>query len=444
LGLALSNQTEEPKTKTRMAGYSYIAVDSRGGEFRGMLDVTTQMEAVRRVREMGLFPTKVKPNPASAARKRPVDRARGITRKVTLPSITLSRRVKSSRLVLFTRQLATMLGAGMPLVRGLRILEEQSESSVFKAIIRDISASIENGSTFSEALAGFPRVFNVLYINLVKAGEAAGALEASLCRLADFLEKAQKLRNKLISAMFYPAAVIVVAGGVLALLMTFVVPSFQRVFDGLLDGRPLPAFTRLIFGLSSALVHQLPLVMAGFVVALVVGLATIKTRNGAKLFDQFKLAVPLLGPLVRKAAISRFARTLGTLAGSGVPILQALIIVRDTAGNWVLSQVIGQVHEQVKQGETIAPVLKASGVFPPMVAGMVDVGEQTGALPDMLMKIADTYDDEFDNTAKGLTSLLEPILIVLLAVIVGSIVIAMFLPLLSVITQFDTTGPGRM
>ncbi|HLH56471.1 MAG TPA: type II secretion system F family protein [Verrucomicrobiae bacterium] len=422
-----------------MSNYSYVAVDSRGDEQRGILDVQTQTEAIRRVREMGLFPTKVKPASLALPRRRSPMASLRAARPDKIVNWRFGGRIRSAHLVVFTRQLATMLGAGMPLMRSLRILEEQSGSVPLQKIAAALCHQIENGCSFSEALSGHPRVFNALFINLVKAGEAAGALETTLNRLADFMEKAQKLRGKLISALYYPATVIVVAVGVLAMLMVFVVPTFQRVFEGLLEGAALPLFTRFVFGLSRILVHQLPLLSAcllGFALATI---AAARTSYGSFGVDRLKLATPLLGTLFRKAAISRFARTLGTLAGNGVPILQALAIVKETVGNRIISKVIGQVYEHVKQGDPIAPVLKSSGLFPPMVAGLVDVGEQTGALPDMLLKLADTYDDEFDSAAKGLTSLIEPVLIVLLAVLVGSIVIAMFLPLIQVI-NFDGTG----
>jgi type IV pilus assembly protein PilC len=419
-----------------MASFKYVAVGPDGAETRGALDVATQMEAIRRVREMGLFPLQIK---APGVARRDVLEALK-ARRLLLSNRPARARVKVARLMVFTRQLATMLGAGMSLLRALRILEEQEDSRAFKAVLHDVSARVENGCSFSEALAGFPRVFNALYLNLIRAGETGGALENALQHLAGFLEKSQKLRGKLKAAMFYPCAVLMVAGAVMGILIVFVVPRFQQVFEGLLEGRPLPTFTRLVFELSNVTVHRLPLVLAVVAAGLVGLMACSRTRAGATWCDRVKLKLPILGPLFRKAAISKFARTLGTLAGNGVPILQALAIVKETTGNLVISGVIAGVHDRVKQGDPIAPVLKSSRVFPPMVAGMVDVGEQTGALPEMLMKIADTYDDEFDNAAKGLMSLLEPVLIVILALIVGSIVIAMFLPLIAVVTNFEPSG----
>lgn len=354
------------------------------------------------------------------------------------------RKVRAAKLVVFTRQVATMVGAGMPLLRSLKILEEQEEGRTLRGVIREIGFSIENGGSFSEAIAFYPKIFNPLYVNLVRAGESAGALELALHRLAEFMEKTEKIKGKVKAALVYPCAVLVVATGITGLLMTFIVPRFRVVFEGLLDGAALPAFTRFVFELSGLLVQRLPFVLLAGAAVACVFIMGIRTKLGRRWFDRVKLSLPIVGPLFRKAAISRFARTFGTLAGSGVPILQALTIVEGTAGNSIIGDVIARMHEQVKQGDPIAPGLKASGVFPAMVAGLVDVGEQTGALPELLMKIADNYEDEFDNAVSGLTSLLEPILILILAVIVGSIVVAMFLPLITIATGLGGAGPGRM
>jgi len=298
-----------------------------------------------------------------------------------------------------------------------------------KDVIGEVFVAVEGGNSFTEALNARPRVFSPLYVNMVRAGEIGGALDETLNRLAEFMEKARKIKGKIKAAMFYPCAVMLVAIGVLAVLMVFVVPRFRQVFDGLLNGAPLPAFTRFVFNISEGVKnHALSCLMGAGAVGVMFCLF-VKTKWGRLVFDKFKLAMPLLGPVFQKAAISRFARTLGTLVGSGVPILQALTIVRETAGNQAVGRVISKVHEQVKEGDPIAPTLKSSGVFPVMVAGMVDVGEQTGALPEMLMKIADNYDDEVDNTTSAMTSLLEPIMILFLAVVVGCIVVAMFLPI---------------
>jgi len=265
-----------------------------------------------------------------------------------------------------------------------------------------------------------------------------------LARLAEFMEKGQRIKGKVKAALFYPTAVLTVAFGVMGLMMMFVVPRFKQVFDGLLNGAPLPVFTQVVFKVSDTIVHQAPWVAIGVAVIAVALGAVLRTKWGRWTLDRSKLTVPVLGPLFRKAAISRFARTLGTLISNGVPILQALTIVRETAGNQAISRLIALIHENVKQGDNIAPTLKSSSLFPAMVAGMVDVGEQTGSLPEMLMKVADTYDDQVDNAATAMTSLLEPVLIVFLAVIVGSIVIAVFWPLIEIMTRGFDSDEGRV
>jgi type IV pilus assembly protein PilC len=414
-----------------MSNYSYVAIDPQGAVMRGTLEVADQSEALRRIKEMGFFPTKVL---AANEKKRrlagPLSRPRSALARPALALPGFSRGIKPRLLAVFTRQLATLVEAGMPLLRSLRILEEQAEHSRVKRVIGELSFAIESGSSLGEALAMQPRVFSGLYISMVRAGEVAGALEVTLGRLAEFIEKGQKIKGKVKAAMVYPCAVLLVSGGVVTLLMTYVVPRFKAVFEGLVGSQAMPAFTMFIFNLSEAIQRRFPLILAagaGLAAGLTFGL---KTESGRQIFDRLKLTLPVLGPVFRKVAISRFTRTLGTLVSSGVPILQALSIVKETAGNKVISRLIGVVHENVKQGEPMAPTLKASSIFPAMVAGMVDVGEETGALPEMLMKVADNYDSEVDNAVGAITSLLEPVMILLLAVVVGSIVIAMFLPLI--------------
>jgi len=421
-----------------MSNYSYVAVDLHGLEMRGTLDVRDQSEALRRIKEMGLFPTKVL---YSAPERRRASRARPITTPapggLALPIPRFRRAVGAASLTIFTRQLATLVEAGMPLLRGLRTLEEQEENRALKRVLGDLSEAIEGGSSFGEAVAMHPRVFSRLYVNMVKAGEISGALEVTLRRLAGFMENARKIKGKVKAAMFYPCAVLVVAMGIVALLMVFVAPRFQALFADLLDARAMPAYTLFVLRISEAVQHGfLPTAILLAALGAVFVLA-LRTRWGRWVFDRLKLALPILGPVFRKVAISRFSRTLGTLVSSGVPILQALSIVKETAGNVVVGQVVSAVHDRVKEGDPLAPTLKASPVFPAMVAGMVDVGEQTGALPEMLMKIADNYDDEVDNAVSAMTSLLEPIMIVFLAVIVGSIVVALFLPLVHVTFAMD-------
>ncbi len=436
-----------------MPKFNYVAMDSRGKETKGTLDVGSQNEAISRLKEMGYFPTKVveaektkdksdkKSKAAGAAGAKGKKKGGGININIKIPG--LSGRVGPKVLTTFTRQLATLVDAGLPLLRGLRVLERQEKNPTLKSILNDLALAIEGGSTFSEGLAQHPKVFNRLFVNMVKAGELGGVLEVVLNRLSEFMEKAQKIRGKVKAAMFYPCAVIFVAVTILTVLMVFVIPKFEAVFKDMLEGQGLPAFTQFVLSVSRAIAGHFIISLIS-VVAFFISLKLFtRTRFGRRLFDRLKMNFPILGPVISKVAISRFTRTLGTLVSSGVPILQALTIVKETSGNVIVADAVSSVHESVKEGETITAPLEASNVFPPMVISMVDVGEQTGALPEMLMKIADTYDDEVDNAVSAMTSLLEPIMIVILAVIVGSIVIALFLPLISLIDNLGNPSDSK-
>jgi type IV pilus assembly protein PilC len=436
-----------------MPKYNYVAMDAHGKETKGTLEVATQNEAIGRVKEMGLFPTKIVEVDKTKEKDKTGDKKakpakgkggkgkKGVNLNIKIPG--LSGKVKSKVLTTFTRQLATLVDAGLPLLRGLRVLEKQERNATLKGIIAELALSIEGGSTFSEGLAQHPKVFNRLFVNMVKAGELGGVLEVVLNRLSEFMEKAQKIKGKVIAAMFYPVAVLVVATAILMILMVKVVPSFKSVFEGMLEGSQLPAFTRLVLGISDMIKDHIVWTAAILFALFIIFSLFVRTKFGRLVWDKFKLKMPVLGPVVSKVAISRFTRTLGTLVSSGVPILQALTIVKETAGNVVVSNAVNSIHESVKEGETITAPLEASGIFPPMVISMVDVGEQTGALPEMLLKIADNYDDEVDNAVAAMTSLLEPIMIVFLAVIVGSIVIAMFLPLIDLMNRVGESGGGK-
>ena len=421
-----------------MGKYSYVALDSRGKETKGTLEVSSQNEAIGRLKEMGFFPTKVVEVKGKDKADTKTPKAGGtahgkrVSLQINIRIPGLSGRVKTKTLTTFTRQLATLVDAGLPLLRGLRVLERQEPNPTLKGVINQLAISIEGGSTFSEGLAQHPKIFNRLFVNMVKAGELGGVLEVVLARLAEFMEKAQKIKGKVVAAMFYPCAVLVVAVAILGILMVYVVPQFRNIFKEMMGGdQSLPAFTELVLGISDAIANNF-IITALSTAAVVFGIVMlIKTRGGRRAFDTLKLKAPVLGPVLTKVAISRFTRTLGTLVSSGVPILQALTIVKETSGNVIVGSAVADVHESVKEGETITAPLEAANVFPPMVISMVDVGEQTGALPEMLMKIADTYDEEVDNAVSAMTSLLEPIMIVFLAVIVGSIVIALFLPLIT-------------
>lgn len=425
-----------------MTSYAYEAVDLTGFRIAGTLDVASQREALQRIKEMGLFPTCVVPRrhaPGAPAPARPGAFAR--LRSFSLPRRIFAARVKPASVCVFTRQLATLVDAGLPLLRGLRILAQQETNRTLKRVIGEAGSAIESGSTLSEAISGYPRVFSRLYVNMIRAGEASGALEVSLRRLAEFAEKAQKIKGRVKSAMLYPVSVMLAAAAIMIVMMIYIVPRFQEVFTGLLGGRPLPLLTRFILDLSTLAREHAPLVAVSAVAIGIAFAVGLRTTWGRWAFDFFKLKLPVIGKVLRAAAISRFARTLGTLLNNGVPILQALTILREVAGNAQIAQVISTMHDRVKEGDTITAPLRESGVFPPMIVGMVDVGEQTGALPDLLMKVADGCDDQVDNAVNALTSLLEPLMIMFLAVVVGGIVIAMFLPIIRIAeVGFDPPG----
>ncbi len=424
-----------------MPRFNYVALDSRGQESTGLVEAGSTNEAIGQLRQAGYFPTSVyeeaKGGGTNGKAARKTAKAVRVPRaSIARKEITLFQRkkVKPKILMIFTRQLATLIDAGLPLLRGLNVLAKQERDTVLKNTINKLSDGVQSGSTFSESLAQHPVIFNDLYVNMVKAGEVGGVLELVLNRLAEFQEKAQKIKNKVVAAMVYPIIVLVLALAIMTFLLVFIVPKFEAIFHDMLGDKPLPTITLFVIGISNAVKNHGLLLFGGLIVVIAAYKLMSRTSGGRFAIDQAKLRMPLIGDLNRKTAISRFSRTLGTLVTSGVPILQALNITRQTAGNMVIGAAIAEVHDSVKEGESIVQPLEASGAFPPMVISMIDVGEETGQLPEMLLKIAEVYDDEVDNSVAGLTSLLEPIMIVFLAIVVGTIVIALFMPLISIIT----------
>ena len=424
-----------------MANFHYSALDAKGEQTNGVVAANNESEAIQQLRAKGLYPTQIQEEgkgkmgkaaaPAKSKGKTQAKAAKG----------QLGGRVKPKNLMIFTRQLATLIDSGLPLLRSLTVLEKQEPNLVLRATIGSLAENVQGGSTFSESLAQHPKIFNKLYVNMVKAGELGGVLEIVLNRLAEYQEKAQKLKNKIVSAMVYPVIVMFIAIAILVFLMIFIVPKFKEMFAA--TESELPMISKIVFGTSEFFLANplwVPNIVFIFILfGFIVFLFNIwgRTKGGRKVIDTLKLKMPILGDIQRKSAVSRFSRTLGTLVTSGVPILQALNITRDTAGNAVIADAVNKVHDSVKEGESIVSPLEASGVFPPMVISMVDVGEETGQLPEMLLKIAEVYDDEVDNAVDAMTSMLEPIMIVLLAVIVGTIVIALFMPLITIITQLS-------
>lgn len=404
-----------------MPEYSYLALDKGGKQVRGVIDMPSEEAIIEKLQGMGYYPMEVKLNKKKA----------GEIDLFAMPGLrNVFGRVKRKHIASFTRQLATLIDAGLPILRSLRILEEQSESPMFKIHIRQISSDIESGATLADALAKHPKVFDNLYVSMVRAGELGGVLEAVLNRIAHFLEKRQALVSKIRSAMMYPVAVVVLASGIVAFILIVIVPKFEDIFTQL--GAELPGPTQLLINASYALVHQLHLVILAIVAVVAVYMRINKTREGKYLFDRLKLKMPIFGDLLRKVAIVRFAGTLSTLINAGVPILHSLDIVRDTSGNEVIARAMDGVYESVKDGETIHEPLLESKVFPPLVVHMVAVGEETGAIDQMLNKVNEAYEREVDDTVEGLTSVLEPMMIVVLGILVGGIVVCLYLPLFNI------------
>jgi type IV pilus assembly protein PilC len=408
-------------------------MDGRGQVKSGSIEATDARQVAGLLRDQGLYPTGVAAaaTPGSPTTGGGGSAAPSSTRsRLRLPFV---RPVGTKELAVFTRQLATLLRAGLPLVRGLAVLARQERNRAFCRIIESVAEAIKAGATLSEALGRHPRVFDRLDVNLVKAGEASGALDAVLDRLAQFKEKSLQLNGRIIAALVYPVIVLAVALLILSGLLVFVVPKFDQIFADLLKGAPLPPLTRFVMAASDAARHHAGVAAALGVVLGFVCRSVGRTARGAFAFDSLKLRLPVFGELILKAAVARFTRTLGTLLASGVPILPALQITREACGNARLTRAITVIHDRVKEGAAVAPTLEAAAVFPPMVAGMIEVGEQTGRLPEMLNKVAEIYEEEVDRAVAGLSSLIEPILILFLALVVGTIVIALFLPIVRIV-----------
>ncbi|MBR2439518.1 MAG: type II secretion system F family protein [Lentisphaeria bacterium] len=419
-----------------MPVYQYSAMDSSGMEQKGTKEAANEAELTAFLKEQGMFPTSIKLARGAKTTKKAAGTAAAGKKPASKMNFNIALGpmvIKTKQLTVVTRQLAILLNAGLPLIRSLRTLERQSTDPAIKKVLGDVATGVEGGATFSESLSQHPKSFDKLFLNMVRAGEASGKLELILDRLAMFMEKAARIAGKVKSAMVYPIIVLSIAGLIGVGLMVFIVPKFEKIFKELLNGKPLPAITEVVMQISNFMQNNV-MIMIGGIVALVVGFKlALKTKLGKYGWDYFCYNMPLFGPIVSRSAISKFARTLGTLMGSGVPVLQSLNIVKETSGNQLVSDAIQKVHDAVKEGETMAAPLSATKIFPAMVISMIEVGEETGRLPDMLETVANTYDEEVDNAVGALTSMIEPIMIVGLAVIVGGIVIALFAPLVSII-----------
>jgi type IV pilus assembly protein PilC len=418
-----------------MPVFQYEALDSQGVGIKDEIEALSQKEAISKIRNMGYFPTKVRERGAG---KKGADKATAKPK----PRRGAGGRVKVKLITQFARQLSTLQDAGLPILRSLRILQEQQKSGTFKRVIGYVADDIEGGSTLSEALGRFPRCFDRLLVNMVAAGETGGVLDLILARVADFMEKNQKLKSRVKSAMIYPVVVLTAAFTILLLLMTFVIPQFTSVLTEMTEGAQLPKLTRVVLGISGWLAYHYGwAVLLGIPFAAIFILRTIKTfRAGRLVLDTIKLKLPVMGKLSGKVAVTRWTRTLGTLIGAGVPILDAINTSRETSGNEVYANMLGKVHNSIRQGDTFAGPLRQSKTVDLIVSNMVSVGEETGDLDKMLLKVADNFDEQVDVMVGSLMSLLEPIMIVCLGSIVMTIVLSIFLPMIKIITTLSGGG----
>lgn len=400
-----------------MPHFTYVARNPQGNLVQGRTEAATQAMVVKILKDQGLTPTSIQTSAATGTEAK----ARVRQQKLKRGGATIE------DLVLIARQLATMIRAGLPLTEVLNILGEQVEKLVLRNTIRQIERDVQGGASFYEALARHPRVFNQFFLSMVKAGEASGMLDTILDQVAMYLEKSASIRRKVKSAIMYPAAVSIFAGLIMIVIMWKVVPVFEEIFDQL--GEDLPVMTQVVIAISRFIRDRWYVVLAGIVGTVVLFVQWGKTKTGRQKIDAMKLKLPVFGPLLLKVSVAKFSRSLGTLMRAGVNILAALEIVAKTAGNVVIEDAVLRTKVSIQGGESITKPLVESGVFPPMVTRMIEVGERTGALENMLHKIAEYYEDQVDAAVAGLTSLIEPLLIMFLGVTIGGIVIAMFMPL---------------
>lgn len=394
-----------------MPVYKWVARNRRGKTVKGELEAANEKAAQFQLKRRNLTVQKIKLKPKDIFENIPF----------------LQPKVKPKDVVVFTRQFSTMIDAGLPLVQGLTILAQQTENRTLKGILKDITKEVEGGSSLAEAMKKHPKIFDALYVNLVDAGEVGGILDTILHRLADYMEKLEKLKKRVRSALTYPAIVVAIAILVIAVILIFVIPVFEELFKG--AGAALPAPTQLVVALSRLVKNYFHFMIIGMALLGFAVQRYRKTKKGRRVTDSLLLKLPIFGPLLKKVAIARFTRTLGTMVTSGVPILNALDIVARTSGNVILEEVIYEVRASIAEGQTIAEPLSENDIFPPMVVQMIAVGEATGALDTMLGKIAEFYDDEVDAAVETLTTLLEPLLMLFLGGAIGGMVISMYLPI---------------
>ncbi|WP_437225242.1 type II secretion system F family protein [Planctomicrobium sp. SH661] len=417
-----------------MPVFQYEAMDNTGLEIKETIEAASEAEAQQSIREKGFFVTKISEKTARKKKDNKTKETKQPTAQKKKQTFTIGG-VSAKKLTAFTRQLSTLQDAGLPILRSLRILEGQAKPGPLKNALMGVIEDVESGNTLSEAMAKQPKAFDNLYVNMVKAGEAGGALEIILQRLAEFKERAQSLKRKVQGAMIYPCAVITVATLIVGFIMYYIIPKFKEIFIGF--GVELPAMTVLLITMSDAVVSYwflIPVIPLSIVI-----LAKIikKNKTGAYIIDRVLLKVPILGQIISKSTVARTCRTLGTLIASGVPILEALSIARDTAGNEVFRKAFDHIHSAIREGESMAVPLRETRIVDDLVVNMVDVGEETGALDNMLYKVADVYDEEVGVLVEGLINMLEPLMVVVLGLIVGFIVIALFMPLVKLLNDLS-------
>ncbi len=426
-----------------MPTFAYEAMNASGQEVKAEVEAASSEEAIQKIRGMGQYPTKVRERAAKKVVKKKggAAAAEGFTPKRKMPLAIGG--VSRKQLVSFTRQLSTLQDAGLPILRSLQILEEQQKPGLLKAIVGGVADEVEGGGTLSDAMSHYPKAFDKLYVNMINAGEAGGVLDLILSRLADFMEKAAKLKKKVIGAMIYPGVVVTIALGIVTMIMIFVIPKFQKIFEDF--HLKLPAVTQLLLDISDFMANQYgwayliasPIVFLGLY-------RLIRLSEGGKYAtDVVTLKIPILGMILAKTGIARFTRTLGTLISAGVPILDAINITKETSGNEVFARALVKVHDSIREGETMANPLRQTKICDSIVINMIDVGEETGDLDKMLLKIADNYDSDVDVLVGSLISILEPVMVVILGVIVGFIVIALFMPMISLIEGMSNGGAKK-
>ncbi|MGQ0626969.1 MAG: type II secretion system F family protein [Phycisphaerales bacterium] len=424
-----------------MATFTYEALNASGKAQKGSVEAESSEKAIAQIKQQGFFPTSVREQKGAAKGAdddKPVKKKRG-GGGISIGGVSIT------LLTVFTRQLSTLQDAGLPLLRSLQILEDQQKPSKLKAVLQGVCEDVEGGTSLSEAMAKHPAAFNRLYVKMVAAGEVGGVLDIILQRLAEFMEKAQRLKRKVVGAMVYPAVVVTVAVGIVLFIMLFIIPKFKEIFAEF--GVQMPWITQMLISTSGFLAGKLPgQSVPGWIYFLFLPLLYIllklarKAGPGRAVTDTIVIWTPIFGSLIRKTTIAKFTRTLGTLINAGVPILEAIAITRDTSGNYVFEKALNKVHDSIREGETFATPLRESKVCDAIVVNMIDVGEETGDLDAMLLKVADNYDEEVDVAVQAMVKLIEPLLVLFLGGAVGTIVVAMFMPLVAIIEKLQSGG----